>query len=112
MSVKRKYNRRDTPWGSHSQRLRKNKNKKDKVEDKINPYPINEIKNLDINQLKAICQKHHFPVNGNKTALTKRLLRPKQTISDIKLAYHRKHFKRKTFNKRKYIFCKGKVIPK
>eukprot|EP01084_Bolivina_argentea_P053331 97901_1 len=107
MRVKRKYNRKDNPY-----KRKKVQKKKAKIKDDlIKPYSRKEIHNLNIETLREYCKKNHFETAGNKKTLMDRLLRPQNTIKDLKLKYHMQHEKKgKKFYQQNYIFYNVLVL--
>mmetsp|Transcript_22767 Transcript_22767/g.20006 ORF Transcript_22767/g.20006 Transcript_22767/m.20006 type:complete len:174 (-) Transcript_22767:188-709(-) len=82
----------------HNKKVTKKKEKKNKnlkyefqeVRDtEITPYTLSELEHLTVSELKQLLRKQNFPVSGRKSKLIERLTKPKQTINEMKLSYHR-----------------------
>ena len=55
----------------------------------ITPYTLSELEHLTVTELKQLLRKQNFPVSGRKSKLIERLTKPKQTINEMKLSYHK-----------------------
>ncbi len=85
-SIKRTYQR--PPRNGNKDKRLGIEIKKKKVKDSIKPCLQKNIMNLNIDELKKLCKKRGFAEDGTKKKLMTRLMKPMDTINEMKLKFH------------------------